>query len=75
MAETSSKQVSKVQKFWNAFQTCLEENRVQHDRSAHYVRWAQDFVRFLPGKRLCDQSGPDIEAFLVGLRKRFGVGD
>jgi hypothetical protein len=52
MNRRSSKQVSTVQQFWNAFQACVEENRVGHDRSAFYVKWAQTFVQFLPEKRL-----------------------
>ena len=73
MAETSSVQASKVQKFWSAFQACVEENQVGPDRSVFYVRWAQDFVRFLPGKRLRDRSRQDIETFLTDLRQRSGV--
>jgi integron integrase len=75
MTETGAKQVSKVQQFWNAFQACVEENRVGPDRSVFYVRWAQEFVRFEPGKRLRDRTRQDVEAFLADLRERPGVSD
>ncbi len=75
MAEADEKQASKIQKFWNAFQACVEENRIGQDRSVFYVRWAQAFVRFQPGKRLRDRSRQDIEAFLMDLRERPGVSD
>ncbi len=75
MTETGSKQVSKVEQFWNAFQACVEENRVGPDRSVFYVRWAQEFVRFEPGKRLRDRTRQDVEAFLADLRERPGVSD
>jgi hypothetical protein len=53
----------------------VEENRVKHDRSVFYVRWAQAFVQFLPEKRLRDRSRQDIEAFLTDLSERFGITD
>lgn len=73
MNEVNPNQLTPAQKFWNAFQTCVEENRVQNDRSIYYVRWAQAFARFLPGKRLRDRSREDMEAFLSDLNKRPGV--
>ncbi len=63
------------QKFWEAFRTCAEENRVSPDRSSFYVRWAQAFARFLPEKLLQDRSGKDIQAFLADLAQRQGVAD
>jgi hypothetical protein len=60
---------------WNAFQACVEENRVANDRSVFYVRWVQAFVRFLPEKRLRDRSRQDIEVFLTDLRERPSVSD
>jgi integrase len=30
----------------------VEDNRVSPDRSLFYVKWAQAFIDFLPGKRL-----------------------
>jgi len=74
MAERDQKQVSRIQKFWDAFQSCVEENRVGPDRSVHYVRWAQEFVRFQPDKRLRDRSRDDIDAFLTDLRQRPRIG-
>jgi len=52
MNEESPKQSTAVQKFWDAFKACVEDNRVRPDRSLFYVKWAQAFVDFLPGKRL-----------------------
>lgn len=57
------------EQFWKAFQACVEENRVGPDRSAYYVKWAQDFVQFLPHKQLRERTGEDIEAFLTYLRR------
>jgi len=45
-------------------QGCLEENRVRPDRSPFYVKWAQAFVDFIPGKQLRDRSQKNIELFL-----------
>ena len=64
-----------VQKFWDAFQACVEDNRLRPDRSHFYVKWAQAFVDFLPGKRLRHRSRQDIEAFLADLAKRPGIED
>lgn len=75
MDQANSNQVSATQRFWNAFQACVEENRVGSDRSVFYVRWAQAFVRFMPDKRLRDRSRQDIEAFLIDLRQRPGITD
>jgi hypothetical protein len=66
MNEESPKQTTAVQKFWDAFKACVEDNRVRPDRSLFYVKWAQAFVSFLPGKRLRHRSRQDIEAFLPG---------
>jgi integron integrase len=60
-------------RFWEAFRACTEENRVTPDRSGFYVRWAKEFVNFLPEKRLKDRSGKDIEAFLASLGERKGI--
>jgi hypothetical protein len=60
--------------FWEAYRTCLEENRVRPDRSPFYVTWARDFVNFLPEKALKDRSRKDIESLLADLGKRQGVG-
>ncbi len=60
-------------RFWEAFRACAEENRVTPDRSGFYVRWAKEFVNFLPEKRLKDRSGKDIEAFLASLGERKGI--
>lgn len=68
MSETSTA----VQKFWKAFQACVEENRIGPDRSPYYVKWAQDFVEFLPEKRLRDRTREDTEAFLTYLRRERG---
>ncbi len=64
-----------VQRFWDAFKACVEENRVRSDRSTFYVKWAQAFVNFLPGKRLRERSRQDIEGFLAELAKRPAVKD
>ena len=75
MNEESPKQSAAVQKFWDAFKACVEDNRVRPDRSLFYVKWAQAFVDFLPGKRLRHRSRQDIEAFLADLGKRPGIED
>jgi hypothetical protein len=49
--------------FWEAYQGCVEENRVRPDHSSFYVNWARDFANFLPEKPLRDRSRKDIEAF------------
>ncbi|MDD5205052.1 MAG: phage integrase N-terminal SAM-like domain-containing protein, partial [Desulfobacterales bacterium] len=63
------------QRFWQAFKTCLEENRVPPDRSPYYVRWAKEFVPFLPEKRLKSRSAEDIRAFLAALSQREEIAD
>jgi len=67
MADKATNQAVAVQRFWDAFKACLEENRVRPDRSNFYVKWAQAFVDFRPGKKLRDRSAEDIEAFLANL--------
>jgi Phage integrase family len=54
---------------------CAEENRVAPDRSRYCVRWAKEFVDFLPGKRLKARSAQDIKDFLGSLGQREGVAD
>jgi hypothetical protein len=39
-----------VQRFWKAFQGCVEENRAEPARAVYYVKWAQEFSRFIPTK-------------------------
>jgi len=68
MNKKSQKRSTASQKFWAAFKAFVEDNRVQPDRSPFYVKWAQAFVNFLPGKRLRDRSRQDIEAFLADPR-------
>lgn len=75
MSEVKQKQLTEAQRFWDAFRSCVEEHRVASGHSAYYVRWAQAFFRFIPGKRLRDRSRDDIEAFLTDLGKRPGTGD
>jgi hypothetical protein len=75
MNKESPKHSIAAQKFWHAFQACVEENRVRPDRSLFYVKWAKAYVTFLPGKRLGDRSRQDIEAFLADLGKRPGFED
>ncbi|MBI4619896.1 MAG: hypothetical protein HY739_07020 [Desulfobacterales bacterium] len=69
MIEESQKRSTTSQKFWDAFKSCVEDNRVRPDRSLFYVKWGQVFVNFLPGKRLRDRSRQDIEAFIANLGK------
>ena len=75
MIEESQKRSIASQKFWDAFNACVEDNRVRPDRALFYVKWGQAFVNFLPGKRLRDRSQQDIEAFLADLDKRPGIED
>ena len=74
MSELDTKRLESIRKFWEAFRSCVEEQRVSPDRAHYYVRWAQAFVRFAPGKRLRERTGKDSEAFLVDLSKRPGAG-
>lgn len=69
------KESDERQRFWNAFKTCLEENRIPPDRSSHYVRWVREFVDFLPGKRLKARSAEDIRSFLDSLQQREAIAD
>ena len=64
MSGKVQKQAMAAQRFWDVFKACLEENRIRPDRSSFYVKWAQAFVDFLPGKKLRDRSREDIELFL-----------
>jgi hypothetical protein len=52
MANKDTNQAVAIQRFWDAFKACLEENRVRPDRSDFYVKWAQAFVDFRPEKAL-----------------------
>ena len=45
------------------------------DVSTFYVKWAQRFVNFQPGKRLRERSRQDIEGFLAELGERPGIKD
>jgi len=75
MPQVHPKQTATVQRFWDAFRACVEDNRVRPDHSGFYVKWAQSFVDFLPEKRLRDRSRQDIEGFLADLGKRPGFED
>jgi integron integrase len=72
MSEKVQNQATAAQRFWDAFKACLEENRIRPDRSSFYVKWAQAFVDFLPGKKLRDRSREDIESFFEDLSNRPG---
>ncbi len=56
MPKEHPKQSVADQKFWDAFNACVEDNRVRPDRSGFYVKWVQAFVNSQPGKRLRDRS-------------------
>jgi hypothetical protein len=70
-----SRNSKELDRFWEAYRGCAEENRVGPDRSPFYVKWAKDFAHFLPEKPLKDRSRKDIEAFLADLGKRRGIAD
>jgi len=70
MTKKDTNQAVAVQRFWDAFKACLEENRVRPDRSNFYVKWVQAFVDFRPEKKLRDRSAEDIRSFLENLRNR-----
>lgn len=40
MPDKDPNQAVAAQKFWDAFKACLEENRVQPDRSNFFLKWA-----------------------------------
>jgi len=67
MVHKAANQAVAVQRFWDAFKACLEENRVRPDRPDFFVKWGQAFVDFMPKKKLRDGSAEDIEAFLANL--------
>jgi integron integrase len=73
MIDPKAKELTLAQKFWSAFKSCVEENRVASSYSGYYVKWAQTFYHFIPGKRLRDRTREDIEAFLADLSKRPGT--
>ena len=73
MVDNDTNQAMAARRFWDAFKACLEENRVRPDRSTFYVKWAQSFVDFRPGKKLRNRSAEDINAFLENLRNRPGI--
>jgi hypothetical protein len=73
MSEKSPNQATATQRFWDAFKASLEDNRIRPDRSPFYVKWAQAFVDFLPGKKLRNRSVKDIESFLADLRNHAGI--
>lgn len=75
MGELKDKRLESIQRFWEAFRSCVEEHRVNPDRAHYYVRWAQAFVRFFPNRRLRDRTREDIEAFLTDLGSRPGTVD
>jgi integrase len=75
MNEENPRQSAAINKFWDAFKACAEDNQVPPDRSLFYVKWAKAFVDFLPGKRLRYRLREDIKAFLAELEKRIGIED
>lgn len=75
MKKESPDKSTAVQKFWDAFKACAEDNRVRPNLSRFYVKWVQDFVNFQPGKRLRNRSRQDIEAFLADMDKQPGIED
>ena len=65
MAEHPNSRKEEEQRFWEAYRGCAEENRVRPDRLGFYVKWVKEFTGFLPGKRLKQRSGKDIQAFAL----------
>ena len=52
--EKKAHQVDERERFWEAYRACAEENRVAQDRSRYFVRWAEDFVDFMPATYLLE---------------------
>jgi hypothetical protein len=75
MVETKISRKEEEERFWEAYQGCVEENRVPPDRSGYYLKWVKEFTGFLPRKRLKERSGKDIQAFLADLAGREGIAD
>jgi len=71
--EKKADQVDERERFWEAYRACAEENRVAQDRSRYFLRWARDFVDFMPEKRLKARSAEDIKSFLTSLSQREGI--
>ncbi len=64
-----SKQAA-VERFWAAYRSCVEQNRVNPKHAGFYVGWAQRFVEYQPDKRLTQRTGQDVELFLQSLAKQ-----
>jgi hypothetical protein len=58
-------------RFWEAYQACTEGNRVEPDRSGYHVKWAKEFIEFLPEKRLKTRSGKGQKDRIAMLPERF----
>jgi len=46
--------------FWQAYQSCVETQRVNPAHAPFYVNWAKAFENYLPEKRLQDRTGSDV---------------
>ncbi|MBN1104690.1 MAG: hypothetical protein JXL84_14830 [Deltaproteobacteria bacterium] len=75
MDDTNKSHREEEQRFWDAYRGYAEENRVPPERSGFYVKWVKEFTGFLPGKRLNQRSGKDIQALLADLAGRDGIAD
>lgn len=53
--------------FWKAYQACVEEHKVTPDHSHFYVRWAKNFLAYIPNKPLKERHREDIVSFLKGM--------
>ena len=64
-----------MENFWQAYQSCVETQRVNPDHAPFYVRWVKVFEDYLPEKRLQDRNGSDVRAFLKELAGRQHVAE
>ena len=61
--------------FWQAYQACVEEHKVDPAHAQFYVRWAKAFLNHLPDKPLEKRAREDIESFLKDLSIRPAIQD
>lgn len=61
--------------FWQAYQACVEEHKVDPAHAQFYVRWAKAFLNHLPDKPLEKRAREDIESFLKDLSSRPAIQD
>jgi hypothetical protein len=75
MMKRDQDQQDAIQRFWDVYRSCVEENRVRSELVGYYVKWDKAFIDFLPGKRLRERSRKDLMLFLTQLGEHAQVKD